>query len=122
MMAQPTVVIVVDDNASLLKSVARLLAQHGIESRAFASAEALLASDSMHTATCLLLDIHLGGISGIELQRRLAISLQRRLEESRRLVALPSDPLTKPRPARLDASPRPRRPDGARQAAGRSQA
>ena len=74
MMAQPTVVIVVDDDAGLLKSVARLLAHHGIESRTFASAEALLESDSVQTATCLLLDIHLGGISGIELQRRLAAS------------------------------------------------
>ena len=75
MMAQPTVVIVVDDNAGVLKSVARLLAHHGIDSRTFVSAEALLEeSDSVQTATCLLLDIHLGGISGIELRRRLAAS------------------------------------------------
>ncbi|WP_433994688.1 response regulator transcription factor [Bradyrhizobium canariense] len=74
MMAQRTVVVVIDDDASLLKSVARLLARHGIESRTFASAEALLESDSVQTATCLLLDIHLGGISGIALQRRLAAS------------------------------------------------
>jgi FixJ family two-component response regulator len=73
-MAQPTVVIVVDDNAGILKSVARLLAHHGIDSRTFASAEALLESDSVQTATCLLLDIHLGGISGFELRRRLAAS------------------------------------------------
>ena len=74
MMAQRTVVIVVDDDPSLLKSVARLLAYNGIDSRTFSSAEALLESDSVQTATCLLLDIHLGGISGIELQRRLAAS------------------------------------------------
>jgi FixJ family two-component response regulator len=74
MMAQRTVVVVVDDDAGILKSVSRLLACHGIESRTFASAEALLKSDSVQTATCLLLDIHLGGISGIELQRRLAAS------------------------------------------------
>jgi FixJ family two-component response regulator len=74
MMAQRTVVIVVDDDPSLLKSVARLLAHNGIDSRTFSSAEALLESDSVQTATCLLLDIHLGGISGIELQRRLAAS------------------------------------------------
>ena len=78
MMAQPTVVIVVDDNAGLLKSVARLLAHHGIDSRTFASAEALLESDGVQTATCLLLDIHLGGISGIELQRWLAASGSKR--------------------------------------------
>jgi FixJ family two-component response regulator len=74
MMAQRTVVIVVDDDAGLLKGVARLLAHHAIDSRTFASAEALIESDSVQTATCLLLDIHLGGISGIELQRRLAAS------------------------------------------------
>ena len=45
MMAQRTVVIVVDDDAGLLKSVARLLAHHGIDSRTFASAEALLESE-----------------------------------------------------------------------------
>jgi FixJ family two-component response regulator len=74
MAAQQTVVIVVDDNAGFLKGVTRLLAYNGIESRTFASAEALLDSGNAQTATCLLLDIHLGGISGIELQRRLAAS------------------------------------------------
>jgi len=74
MAAQQRVVIVVDDNAGFLKSVARLLAHNGIESWTFASAEALLDSGSAQTATCLLLDMHLGGISGIELRRRLAAS------------------------------------------------
>jgi FixJ family two-component response regulator len=72
MAAQPTVVIVVD--AGFLKGVARLLAHNGIETRTFASAEALLESGSAQTAICLLLDIRLGGISGIEIQRRLAAS------------------------------------------------
>ena len=74
MMAHRTVVIVVDDDPSILKSVARLLAHHGIDSRTFASAEALLESDCLETATCLLLDINLRGISGIELQLRLVAS------------------------------------------------
>ena len=64
--------IVVDDDAGLLKAVARLLAHDGIQSRTFTSAEALIESGSTQSATCLLLDIHFGGISGIELQRRLA--------------------------------------------------
>ena len=71
-------VVVVDDDASLLKSVERLLALHSIPSRTFPSAEAFLESDSAQTATCLLVDIHLGGISGIELQRRLAASGSKR--------------------------------------------
>jgi FixJ family two-component response regulator len=69
---QPTVVIVVDDNSGFLKSVERLLTVHGFAARAFSSAERLLDGDAARNATCLLLDIHLGGISGIELRRRLA--------------------------------------------------
>lgn len=74
-MATPSpIVIVVDDNPGFLKSVIRLLTVHGFATRAFTSAEALLENDGARDATCLLLDIHLGGISGIELQRRLASS------------------------------------------------
>jgi FixJ family two-component response regulator len=69
-----TVVIVVDDDPAFLKSVVRLLSVHGFATQAFSSAEALLDSDALKTATCMLLDIHLGGISGIELRRRLAAS------------------------------------------------
>ena len=72
MATQPTVVIVVDDNPAFLKSVTRLLTVSGIATRTFSSAEALLDNDGACGATCLLLDIHLGGMSGIELQRRLS--------------------------------------------------
>jgi FixJ family two-component response regulator len=74
MIAQPVVVIVVDDDPSLLKSLERMLAHHGIDGRTFPTAEALLSSDSVQTANCLLLDIRPGDISGIQLQRRLATS------------------------------------------------
>jgi FixJ family two-component response regulator len=74
MAAQPTVMIVVDDDPGFLKSVARLLSVHGFDVRTFVSAEALLEADAAQTATCMLLDIDLGGISGIELRRQLAAS------------------------------------------------
>jgi FixJ family two-component response regulator len=74
MVSQPAAVIVVDDNPAFLKSVARLLSVHGFDVRTFDSAEALLDSGAPGTAACMLLDIHLGGISGIELRRRLAAS------------------------------------------------
>jgi FixJ family two-component response regulator len=70
----PTIVIVVDDNPGFLESVVRLLSAQGFATRTFDSAEALLDSDALRTATCMLLDIQLGGISGIELRRRLAAS------------------------------------------------
>jgi FixJ family two-component response regulator len=72
MATQPIVVIVVDDDPGFLKSVARLLSVHGFDTRTFSSAELLFASDTVGSATCMLFDIHLGGISGIEMQRRLA--------------------------------------------------
>jgi FixJ family two-component response regulator len=71
MAVQPKVVDVIDDDSGFLKSVARLLTVHGITTRTFDSAEAFLNANNAQTTTCLLLDIHLGGISGIELQRRL---------------------------------------------------
>jgi FixJ family two-component response regulator len=74
MAAQPKVMIVVDDDPGFLNSVARLLSVSGFDVRTFGSAEALLGSDAVWTATCMLLDINLGGISGIELRRRLAAS------------------------------------------------
>jgi FixJ family two-component response regulator len=54
--------------------MARLLSAHGFDVRTFGSAEALLEADAVQAATCMLLDIHLGGISGIELKRRLTAS------------------------------------------------
>jgi FixJ family two-component response regulator len=77
-MAGTTIVVVIEDDASIRHSVARLLKREGIHNHTFASAEAFLESDSLQTATCLLLDIHLGGMSGIELQRRLASSGSKR--------------------------------------------
>jgi FixJ family two-component response regulator len=72
MATQPKVILVVDDDASMLKSVTRLLKVHGFVTQTFSSAEELLNRGGTSDATCLLLDIHLGGISGIELHRRLA--------------------------------------------------
>jgi FixJ family two-component response regulator len=74
MATPPTIVIVVDDNPGFLESIVRVLSVHGFQVRTFDSAEALLESDAPGAASCMLLDIHLGGISGIELRRRLAAS------------------------------------------------
>ena len=67
-------VIIVDDDSGFLNSLVRLLAAHGFDCRTFSSAEALLDSDAAVTANPILVDIHLGGISGIELRRRLLAS------------------------------------------------
>ncbi len=65
-------VAVIDDDESLCRSLARLLRASGIESVAYHSANDFLGDASHPRFDCLLLDIQLGGMSGIELARRLA--------------------------------------------------
>jgi FixJ family two-component response regulator len=48
-----------------------LLKTHGFEAEVFPSAEAFLASDPDSRVACLVLDMHLQGMSGLELRRRL---------------------------------------------------
>ena len=67
-------IAVVDDNPGMLQGLNRLLLAHGFRVRTFASAESCLEYFAECEADCLLLDIHLGGISGIDLQRRLTSS------------------------------------------------
>jgi FixJ family two-component response regulator len=67
-------VVVVDDDGGMLKGLERLLNASGFDTEVFSSAEAFLASTCAREATCLVLDIHLGGMSGIDLRRRLAAS------------------------------------------------
>jgi FixJ family two-component response regulator len=67
-------VCVVDDDASILRALQRLLRSGNYAVRTFTSAEAFLASEYRPLAGCLVLDVHLGGLSGIELQEHLAAS------------------------------------------------
>jgi FixJ family two-component response regulator len=64
-------VFVVDGDAMMLKSVARLLRQLGYESMLFPSAEAFANHSDFDGVICVLLDIDLGGVSGIEVRHRL---------------------------------------------------
>jgi FixJ family two-component response regulator len=65
-------VAVVDDDPGMLKSIERLLRAYKFEPAVFTSAEAFLEGAAAGAASCLVLDIHLGGMSGIDLRRRLA--------------------------------------------------
>ena len=65
-------VAIVEDDAAMRKSLERLLQANGYETVAFASAEEFLQSPVVDGAFGLVLDIHLGGMSGIELRRRMS--------------------------------------------------
>jgi FixJ family two-component response regulator len=66
----PLVVVIEDDPASQ-RTLARVLRAGGYESAIYASAEDFLSSPPDATPIGLLLDVHLGGMSGLDLQRRL---------------------------------------------------
>src|SRR5262245_57181482 len=65
---------VIDDDPGMLRTIERLLKVHGFDVQTFESAEAFLDSANPRDAGCLLLDIHLSGMSGIELRRQLTLS------------------------------------------------
>src|SRR6202795_2272494 len=67
-------VYVVDDDASAREGVAALIRSAGLTPKTFASAEEFLAAPRRKTPSCLVLDVSLPGVSGLELQRELARS------------------------------------------------
>jgi len=71
MLKSRTIVAVVDDDRSMLNAAESLLHAQGFATMVFASAEEFLDRGAVTQVDCLLLDIRLGGMSGIELRRRL---------------------------------------------------
>ena len=70
-MPERGLVLVVDDDAGMLRSVTRLLRQSGYETLLFPSAEAFSNHNDFDGVTCVILDIDVGGVSGIEVRHRL---------------------------------------------------
>jgi FixJ family two-component response regulator len=68
----PIYVAVVDDDENLCRSLGRLLRATGIQPITYASAEAFLEDTKHPQFDCLVLDIQLSGMSGIELAQELA--------------------------------------------------
>ena len=64
-------VAIIDDDASACRALGRLLRGMGFEPSAFESAESFLADPARERFAGLLVDIQLGGMSGLELQQRL---------------------------------------------------
>ncbi len=65
-------VSVVDDDESIRESLPDLLREFGFVARAFSSAEAFLSSDCVDKTKCLILDIVMPGMTGLDLQQELA--------------------------------------------------
>jgi FixJ family two-component response regulator len=72
-----TYVAIVDDDETICRSFARLLRAAGLQAVTYDSAESFLADRKHPQFGCLVLDIQLGGMSGIELAEQLATTGQR---------------------------------------------
>jgi two-component system response regulator FixJ len=68
------IVSIVDDDASLRAALKGLLRSAGLLVEVFASAEEFLASGQLAGTACLVLDVRMPGISGLELQAQLIAS------------------------------------------------
>jgi FixJ family two-component response regulator len=61
-------IAIIDDDESVRRSLTRLMRSRGFAACAFASAEAFMQSAVVHGASCLVSDVHMPGMSGLELQ------------------------------------------------------
>ncbi len=69
-----TTVSVIDDDPAVLKALTRLLGTAGLRVRAYESPHAFMEDHEAETAGCLVLDVCLPGLNGLELQRELTAS------------------------------------------------
>ena len=74
MSPEDTAVFVVDDDVSVREAVKNLLRSVGLKVETFRSADEFLASEPASVPSCLILDIRLPGLGGLDLQRQLAQS------------------------------------------------
>jgi FixJ family two-component response regulator len=66
------IIAVVDDDESLGRALTRLLAAHDMEARSYISGSAFLKEFHNFNFTCVLLDLHMETLSGIQVMERLA--------------------------------------------------
>jgi FixJ family two-component response regulator len=71
---EPRTVLVVDDDSRLLRSIARLIRSAGVNALTFERPAHLLASEMPETNFCLLLDVHMPEMNGVQLYEMLAIA------------------------------------------------
>jgi FixJ family two-component response regulator len=72
--SKPLAVAVVDDDESVRDALSNLLASLDLGVATFASAEEFLASPASRAAACLITDVQMPGMSGLDLQRHLVAS------------------------------------------------
>jgi FixJ family two-component response regulator len=72
MSGEGAIVFIVDDDPSIREALDSLVRSVGFGVQTFASAQGFLASKRPDVPSCLVLDVHLPGLSGLDLQQELA--------------------------------------------------
>lgn len=70
-MAAEFTISIIDDDLSLQTALARLVRSLGYAARGFSSAEDFLAAGMMHGSACVITDVHMPGMSGIDLKQHM---------------------------------------------------
>jgi FixJ family two-component response regulator len=73
-MARAPLISIVDDDDSLRRSLGNLLRSLGFRVQEFASAQAFIGSQNARETACLILDVRMPGMNGLDLQRHIAAS------------------------------------------------
>ena len=71
-MPRVPLIAIVDDDDALRNSLDNLLRSVGFCAQGFSSAEAFLHANQAHETACLILDVRMAGMNGLELQRQLS--------------------------------------------------
>jgi FixJ family two-component response regulator len=82
---------IVDDDESVRVAMSSLVRSLGYEAREFASAEAFLASPRRQDTSCLITDVHMPGMSGLDLQA--VLSAREQVVPIIFIIAFPADNL-----------------------------
>ena len=69
--SETALISIVDDDESMREAIQSLLRSVGFRAKTFASGEQFLQSDQIENTACLILDVRMPGMSGLDLQRRL---------------------------------------------------
>jgi FixJ family two-component response regulator len=70
-LAKDPLISIVDDDHSVREATTGLLESHGYIIAAFASAEEFLRSEQLEVTSCVVTDVRMAGLNGVEMQRRL---------------------------------------------------
>jgi FixJ family two-component response regulator len=66
---------IVDDDESVRRTTTLLIESFGFRAAAFESAETFLRSDHLHDTSCLIVDVQMPGMNGLQLQSHLAATI-----------------------------------------------